>query len=185
MVSITNYFKAWGDSGTEPTGDGTNPVNDYAGGDQVYAKHFDYLWDKLNKLFDDIIAIHETDGFSPDGSGVVNDGDGKVLYLTEIGDGDEFYVTQASLTNPDGTAVPTDCDLVIVSDSSDITSGTVRSTVLSGGSVHADSTGDPLDSYTNSSGGTEIVALVVDNGHYNAGSGSDVDHTVSARGRTQ
>lgn len=58
MVSFTNRFPQWGDTGETPP-DGF----EYEGGDQVNEKHLDYLWDAIQKQTADIISefnIRET-----------------------------------------------------------------------------------------------------------------------------
>ncbi len=44
MTDLTNHFEQWGDSGVEPTTDPDGSVDNYNGGDNVFAKHFDFLW---------------------------------------------------------------------------------------------------------------------------------------------
>lgn len=51
MPNWTNNFPTWGDTGASPPS-GKN----YSGGEQVNEKHFDYLWDQLNKTFDEILT---------------------------------------------------------------------------------------------------------------------------------
>lgn len=47
--SISDLFPPWGDSGERP------PDNyDYSGGDQVNQKHFDYLWNQVTNMEDEI-----------------------------------------------------------------------------------------------------------------------------------
>jgi hypothetical protein len=58
--------------------------------------------------------------------------------------------------------------------------GTYQTTVISGdGTTKNDVTGSPVASYTNSTGSAQDVALVVDNGQYDAtGTGSKEDVVV-------
>lgn len=49
MASWTNPFPSWGDAGEQP------PSGKDYGVEQVNEKHFDYLWDRLNKTFDQVL----------------------------------------------------------------------------------------------------------------------------------
>jgi hypothetical protein len=93
-------------------------------------------------------------------SGVVASGDAALIAPTEVLDGETLDVDRATLMNSDGTAVATGVDLVIA-----VLDGaggyTVQTTVAAGdgGTVYDNASG----SYTNSSGGAQTVALLVDN----------------------
>lgn len=181
MADITNPFPLWGETGSSPTSGFF-----YDGGDQVNEKHLDYLWNQLNKKFQNLVANLKEDAFTSDNGGVVNDGDGKVLYSTALADNETVKITQASLIEEDGTAIPSGVDLVIaVIGGSGATGSKVDIISGDGATIHDDQTGSPIASYQNTSGGKQTVAVVVDNGHYNAGSGSNVGHIVSCIGRTE
>lgn len=181
MVDLSNNFPQWGKDGTFPSSGFF-----YEGGDQVNSKHLNALWDELNKLFGDIVSAFESDYFDVANSGVVDSGDAKLLYSTSVENGNELYVTQAALVTGDGQAAPTDLDLIIAT-LDNAGGGTEQATVVDsdGSTVFDDETGDPLANHQNSSGSAQTVGLLVDNGEFGAGSGSDQDHYVSAMGRVE
>lgn len=111
-------------------------------------------------------------GFSAEDSGQVATGDAAVVYTTGLADGDTLSIETAALALADGSAAPTGLDLVLAT-LDNAGDGTVQATVLSGdgATVYDRVTGSPQASYTNSSGGTQTVAVVVDNGHFSGGSG--------------
>lgn len=104
------------------------------------------------------------------------------VYITQVPDTETLSVTRAGLVLDDGQAAPTDLDLAIVT--MDNAGGlTKQTTVIDGdGTVQANATGTPLASYENTSGGAQTVAVVVDNGQFNAGSGSSQDVAVDVKG---
>lgn len=181
MAKLTNDYPSWGDSGTAPAS-GT----DYAGGDNPKAGHYDMLWDRLNKYFDNHIANLEHDGILESGSGVIDSGDAKVLHLTELANNDTLYVTEGTLAKPDAQPIPSGVDLIIATLDGAGT-GTSRTTLIGGDGTTSfvKETGSPLGSYKNTSGAAQFAAVMVDNGHFNAGSGSNVDHVATTHGRVQ
>lgn len=186
MSTLTDYFPTWGAAGSQWTSGG-----DWVSGDQVSEATMDYLFDKLNKQENDFIDHFTTDGFAPSASGIVDDGDAKLLYVHGLADGETIKVTQASFVESDASAIPTGTDLVIATlDSGDSDGGTIQTTALSGDgtTVYDDQTGAPLAQYTNSSGGAQTVGILVDNGNFSGGSGgasASVDHHVSVKGRVE
>lgn len=142
--------------------------------------------DKNNKYSSDTVeaAITEVvvDDFAASESGTVQGMDAGNIYTTQVPDGADFKVQQAGLLLADGQAAPSNLDLVIATfDNSG--NATKQTTVITGdGTVKGDETGSPLASYTNSSGSAQSVALLVDNGFFNAGTGSDKDVYATARG---
>lgn len=86
--TINNLFPSWGDSGEQPSS-GYN----YMGGEQVYAKHFNYLWDGLAVLQDEVrSALEDIDS---DGDGVVDEAD-YAAQADTAGDVDTVDGTEAS-----------------------------------------------------------------------------------------
>lgn len=182
MSQLSNAFPPWGDTGQKP------PDNkDYQGGEQVNEKHFDYLWDNLKGSFDDVYAHLKFDSVEAANSGVVRDGNAKILYRTQVPNGSSMKVTQASLTKDGASAVPSNCDMALAVIRTSSGSLGSKTTLISGdgNTVHVDQTGTPLGKYDNTSGGNETVAVVVDNGNYNAGSGDDVTHAATVKGRVE
>jgi hypothetical protein len=122
------------------------------------------------------------ESFNCDESGSVASGNSGVMYVTEVPDQDTFEVLEAGLLLADGQPAPTDLDLVIATLDGSGTA-TLQSTVIDGdGTSKPDETGSPLASYQNTSGGAELVALLIDNGNFNAGTGSSQDIVANAQG---
>lgn len=109
--------------------------------------------------------------FSKQEGGTVTVGNSVVLLSTEVPAGSTFAATQAHLSQ-DGfnNVVASGIDLEIIVDGE----SNPVATIFSGdGSTFHESTGNPVASYTNNSGGPQQVAVAIDNGDFNAGSGSD------------
>lgn len=101
-----------------------------------------------------------------------------VVAVKEVPDTGTLEVNEASLVNDDMSAVPSGVDLIIENVSTDSS----ESTLISGdGSIKIDEFGDPLGSYTNNTGSSEYIAVSVDNGNYNSGSGSNQDVYADCR----
>lgn len=112
--------------------------------------------------------------------GTVAAGDAGPVWITTLADGETLNVTQAALTLDGGGAAPTGLDLII----GDLTNMTSETTLIDGdGTVQDDETGTPLGSYTNNSGVAEQVAVLIDNGQFNAGTGNNQDAIGSFIGR--
>jgi hypothetical protein len=106
--------------------------------------------------------------------GTVTAGNSVPLLTKELSDGETLAVHQAHLSqNGWTTPVASGVDLVIASETG------LESTILSGdGSTnYPDSTGSPLASYTNNTGSAQVVGILLDNGEYGSGAGSDVQAT--------
>ena len=113
-------------------------------------------------------------------SGIVNSGDVGNLVTTNVPDGESISVTLATLIESDGHPVDTGVDLVIATlDNSG--NGDRKTVVLEGdgSSVYDRQTGSPIASYSNTSGSSKTVMIGVDNGHFNAGSGSEQELYVA------
>ena len=122
------------------------------------------------------------ESFSADESGTVNSGNAGIMYATSVPDGGTFEVVQASLLLSDGQAAPTDLDMVIAT-LDNAGSATLQATAIDGdGTVQDDVTGSPVASWTNGTGSASTVALLIDNGNFNSGTGSNQDIIASARG---
>jgi len=116
-------------------------------------------------------------------SGIATAGDFTVLLTGNVADGETVHIDQATFVMSDGTAVPDGCD-VIIATLDNAGGGTSRVTVLSGdgSTIYDDETGNPLASWTNNTGAAITVAIGVDNGQWNAGSGADQDVQLSVVG---
>lgn len=114
-------------------------------------------------------ADHETEWHAPSETGTVVSGNAGMVFQTTLADTETLTVSQASLVAEDGTAVASGVDLIIA----DITNGVSEAAIISGDgtTVYSDVTSGTT--YTNTSGVDEQVAILVDNGHFNAGSGAD------------
>lgn len=126
------------------------------------------------------VDYEHTETFEGRESGNVSDTNQGVLVIDHLADGETVEVYKAVLLNADGTAVATgvDLELVTLDNSGGFTSQT---TLISGdgSTVFDDETGSPLGSYSNSSGGGQTIAVLVDNG-----SGSAVDIMAAVEGVT-
>jgi hypothetical protein len=124
----------------------------------------------------------DTDQFNADESGAVADGNSGIVYAHQVSDGRTFEIRRAGLLLSDGQAAPTDLDLIIATLDNSGTA-TKRSTAIDGdGTVQATVTGDPLASYENTSGNSQTVAVLVDNGNFNSGTGSSQDIIADVQG---
>jgi hypothetical protein len=104
--------------------------------------------------------------------GRVSTGDGGLLYEDEIADGDTFNVYKATLT-AETTAAPSGTNLVLVTLDGN-GGGTLQSTIINGdGTLQVGETGTPLASYENTTGSTQQIGVIVDNGEFTSGSGSN------------
>jgi hypothetical protein len=113
-------------------------------------------------------------------SGTVTNGNQGVLVVDNLANGDAAEIYKAGLTLADGQPAPTDLDLELVT-MDNAGAFTSRVTLLSGDgtTVFDRETGDPLASWTNSTGSAQTIALIVDNG-----TGSDQDIAADAEGVT-
>jgi len=124
----------------------------------------------------------DTDYVNAEDSGLVHTGDAGLLYVTELADTQTLDVYHASLT-ADGDGAPSGTSMRIVTLDGN-GGGTDRQVVLSGdGSLLAGQTGSPLASWQNTTGTPQTVAIVLDNGHFGSGSGSDTPLSGSVTAR--
>jgi hypothetical protein len=113
-------------------------------------------------------------------SGTVADTNQGTLVIDHLADGESVEVYKAALTNADGSAVASGADLILAT--LDNAGGyTSQITLISGdgSTVYDDETASPIASYTNSSGGGQTIAVLVDNA-----TGSSIDIMASAEGVT-
>lgn len=148
-----------------------------------------YLKDSGGKFNSDTVegALQEvgspdSDEFSTSEAGSVQGADAGNVYTTNVPNGETLNILQAGFILSDGQAAPSGLDLVIAV--LDGTGGaTKQTTVITGdGTIQNDVTGNPVASYSNSSGSAQSVAIMVDNGYFNTGTGSSKDVFTTARG---
>lgn len=134
-----------------------------------------------HEQFDDLIVNTSLDWpevrFS-DG-GVAATGDADIVVYERLGNNDTLEVTEVRIANADGSGVPSGCDVSIIG----LDTPDHKVTVVSGDGSEKDVSGDPIASYQNTTGSPEDVAIVVDNGHFSSGSGSDQTVTISGEYR--
>lgn len=121
----------------------------------------------------DPITTTSTEG----SAGPVKSGNAAPLFETELADDETLRIVGGTLTIPGAAAVPTDLDLVIATPA-----GPTRQAIVfdgDGATVYIGEEGDPIASYQNTTGGPESVGVYVDNGQFNAGTGSE--QTVNAQ----
>lgn len=106
-------------------------------------------------------------------SGQVASGNAATVRTVEVADGSTYSIYEAGLLLADGQPAPTDLDLVIAT-MDNAGAATRQSIVVDGdGTKQNDLSGSPLASYSNTSGSKQTVAVMVDNGQFNAGTGSN------------
>jgi len=108
-----------------------------------------------------------------------------VAYVTQVEDTRTFTVAQAGLILADGQPAPSGLDLVIATLDNSGTTLKVADIIVGDGTVLADETGDPLASYENTTGAEQTVAVLVDNGNFNSGTGSSQDVFATAHGQVE
>lgn len=112
-----------------------------------------------------------TEYSSVDDGGLVNVGDAGTLYVTQLADGETIereHVSFTAMANPapSGTGV-----VVATLDGSG--GGTLRATLIEGDGSSMDPPTGPDSQWTNNTGATQTVAVLLDNGHFLSGSGND------------
>ena len=125
----------------------------------------------------------DVEKFDKSESGTVLTGNVGVTWATHVPDGHTMEVYQSSLLLDSLEAAPSGLDLVIYT-GDNAGAATHRQTILTGdGTVLDDQTGDPLATWTNSTGGGLTTAIGVDNGNFNSGTGADQDVVLGYKGR--
>jgi len=111
-------------------------------------------------------------------TGAVANGDQGILTVDSLADGETVDIFKAALTTDTIEAIPTGVDLELVT-FDNAGSYTSRATLITGdgSTIHDRETGNPLASYTNSSGGDQSIGVLVDNG-----SGASIDIVAKVEG---
>jgi len=109
---------------------------------------------------------------TPSGGGRVSSGDGGLLYEDEVANGSVLNVLQASFTG-EASPAPSGTNMVIVN-LDGAGGGTLETTILSGdGSFKVGEEGEPLSFYENNTGSPQQIGVILDNGEFTSGSGSN------------
>lgn len=126
----------------------------------------------------------ETDWFNKIESGPIAVGDGAVLAIREVADGETMYITQAVHLIANGTAAPSGYDLTIAT-LNGAGGGTERQNILTGDgtTIYDDQTGSPLASWTNNTESPQTTAVIMDNGQFSGGASDEVDGYAEVTGR--
>lgn len=119
-----------------------------------------------------------------EGSGYIANGDAGVLYVDSLAASETIRVYHASfLGGADAAPTGTSMRVVTLDGAGD---GTSRTTVISGdGTLKAGLVGSPLASWQNTTGSTQTIAVVLDNGHFGTGSGSSEQLNGSVKARIE
>jgi len=117
-------------------------------------------------------------------TGPVASGDAGLVYSTTVPDGSSMDIYQAGMYLVGTGYPPSGITLTFVTLTSGGAINAEQTTIISGdGTDKTDLTGNPLASYSNSSGGSQTVGIVVDNGQLGAaGTGSQEEAVVSLVG---
>lgn len=117
--------------------------------------------------------------FSGAETGAVAAGDQGVLVVDRLADGQSVEVYKAVLTTVTVQAVPSGVDLELVSFDNAGAFDSIATLVTGDGStIHDRVAGNPITAYTNTTGGSESIGILVDNG-----SGSPVDVVAKIEGK--
>lgn len=120
--------------------------------------------------------------FSADESGTVTSGNSGVMFVKGLPDTETVQIRTAALLQDDGSPVPSGVDLVIATLDNEGAGAKVATIISGDGTVQDDVTGNPITSYQNTSGAKQTIAIIIDNGNFNAGTGSDIDVIATAKG---
>lgn len=111
--------------------------------------------------------------FNSSESGTVVAGNSGIVYVTQVESGRTLNVHQAGLILEDGQAAPTNLDLVIATLDNSGAASKQADIVVGDGTIKSDQKGEPLTSYENTGSSEETIAILIDNGNFNSGTGSD------------
>jgi hypothetical protein len=129
------------------------------------------------------LARVDVEQFDKDETGTVNAGNIGIIWFTNIADQSTIEIYQAGLLLDTLEPAPSGLDLTIFT-GDNAGNATTRQVVITGdGSVKDDQTGDPLASWQNTTGAAITVALGVDNGNFNTGTGSSQDIAATFAGQ--
>lgn len=110
-----------------------------------------------------------------DESGTVNSGNAGVVGKFHLEDGDTVEVFEAKLLLDTGAPAPTDLNLLLITEDNS-GGGVERAKILQGdGSTVFDKEAGELATWENTTGSGQTMAVVVDNGNFGTGTGSNQD----------
>lgn len=113
--------------------------------------------------------------FDKDETGTVNAGNVGIVWFTNLPVDDTIEVYQAGLLLDTLEPAPSDLDLVIYTGDNAGNATKQADVIVGDGTVQDDVTGSPITSYQNTTSSAETVAVGVDNGNFNAGTGAAQD----------
>lgn len=125
------------------------------------------------------------DAISASESGIVNAGNAATVVSTELQDQERLRIYRAAFHAPGGSPASNGVDLIVASfDSSGDTS---EVTILSGdgASLYSKEVGQPLASYQNTDGEVQHIEIMIDNGHFNTGTGSNENVVANITARIE
>lgn len=114
-----------------------------------------------------------------DDGGTVAAGEQDLIVYERLADGETLEIFKIRGIQPSGSGFPTDFDIVLI----EMDSPSKLDTVFSGDGSNLNQVGDPILSYQNTTGSPQDVAIGMDNGKYNSGTGSVQDYVVSGEYR--
>lgn len=138
--------------------------------------------DHIRTLIDDnAVTSEDPKRLSISVSDVATNPDFCVAAITMVQSDVTLNLEQISLSKPDSSAVPSDIYLKVVElDTSLSDGGTVKKTILQGNGT--DKFIDvPSAKYENTSGDSQTIAIGIDNGHFETGTGSSEQLYLSFR----
>jgi len=115
--------------------------------------------------------------------GTVQAGESGVVYMTEVKSNEKLVIERAALLDGGGAAVPNNLDLIIIR--LDNTGGgeKIKDILTGDGSaIYDDEVGNPITDYENTGSNDESIAVVVDNGNFNNGTGASQNVNVGIIG---
>lgn len=157
--------------------------SDAAQGNTVYDTSIDSPIYGNGSTYQRPLSRPNVEEFSADESGSVASGNSGIIWATSVPDGGTIEILQGYLLLSDGQPAPSGLDLSLIS--LDNTGGAARQSIIlsgDGSAIYDDETGSPLASYNNTSGSAQTVAIVIDNGNFNSGTGASQDVIGGGRG---